>query len=159
MNIFALNINPSIASQMHTDKHIVKMPLETAQLLCTAQNLNGIAGRYKSTHINHPCSIWTRQSLSNYKWLGELGLELCKEYTFRYNKVHACEKVIKECLINLPSIQDIGLTPFATAMPDECKVENDPIQSYKNYYLTHKTHLFSWKNRNADQIINSLTSK
>ena len=63
---------------------------------------------YKLTHKNHPCSVWARTSLDNFKWLGELGLELCKEYTYRYDKVHKCEyyknMLKEENYPNIPSI-------------------------------------------------------
>lgn len=61
MNIFYLDKDPKLCAQYHCDKHVVKMILESAQLLCTA--VNEAAGKevapYKSTHVNHPCSIWS----------------------------------------------------------------------------------------------------
>jgi hypothetical protein len=94
MNIFFLHFDPKTCAQMHVDKHAVKMILESVQLLCSAHHLhpNGEDLKLmKLTHKNHPSSIWTRESLSNYKWLLELTKELCKEYTYRYGKVHKCE--------------------------------------------------------------------
>lgn len=148
MNIFILDNNPKRAAQFHVDRHIVKMPLETAQLLCSVHHMSGTINMipYKLTHKNHPCSVWARQSLSNYKWLCELGLELCYEYTHRYGKVHKCQAVIKWCEENLPNIADNGLTPFAQAMPDKFK-NRDHVAAYRGYYLGEKNHLFSWKNR------------
>lgn len=69
MNIFILDTNPKIAAQYHVDKHVVKMILETAQLLCSAHWLNGSEAPYKLTHKNHPCAIWTRECVENYNWL------------------------------------------------------------------------------------------
>lgn len=146
MNIFVLDKNITKSAQYHVDKHIVKMPLETAQMLCTAHQLNSNNAPYKATHINHPCNVWVRKTLDNYLWLVDFGLELCKEYTYRYGKVHKCQKVIKWCKQNLPNLSDNGLTRFAEAMPDEYKTK-DPIDSYRNYYASDKQHLFSWKKR------------
>jgi hypothetical protein len=152
MNIFALDLNPSLASRYHTDKHVVKMPLETAQMLCTASYLSGSPQKYKPAFINHPCNIWARKSLDNYYWLCELGLYLCDEYKYRYNREHACKSVIKECYNNIPAILSIGLTPHELAMPDDCKM-NDAVNSYHAYYNNYKRHLFSWTKRNTPEFI------
>lgn len=148
MNIFVLDNDPRRAAKFHVDRHIVKMPLETAQLLCSVHHMSGTTSTipYRLTHKNHPCSIWARQSLSNYKWLCKLGLELCYEYTHRYGKVHKCQAVIEWCEENLPNVVDNGLTPFVQAMPDKFK-DRDPVAAYRGYYIGEKNHLFSWKNR------------
>ena len=147
MNIFLLDENPQINAQYHCDKHVVKMILETAQLLCSANHLCGDGDPpYKLAHKNHPCSIWVRKSLTNYLYLCELGLELSKEYTYRYNKHHKSTDVIQWCLNNLPNIPDIGFTPPALAMPDQYKVD-DFVQSYRNYYIGEKKGFAAWKNR------------
>ena len=150
MNIFYLHENPTLAAQMQCDKHIVKMTLETAQLICTAHHVLGtepVYIPYRVTHKNHPSAIWARQCLENYIWLCDLGLELCKEYTFRYGKTHKSQAVIEWCLTHKPKlIVNDDLTPFALAMPDECKVD-DAIQSYRNYYMTEKRRMANWKNR------------
>lgn len=142
---------------MHVDRHVVKMPLETAQLLCTAQSLNGIQSAYKTTHINHPCSIWARESVQNYAWLCLFGLELCVEYTYRYGKVHACERIITDCYNNMPLLPNTHRTPFAQAMPDECKVVGDAVQAYRNYYLLHKQHLYNWTRREIPFFVKNNT--
>ena len=153
MNIFFLDENPTLSAQYHVDKHVVKMILETAQLLCsvhhvtdqdTDQDTDQVP--YKLSHKNHPCAVWARQSLSNYLYLCELGLELGKEYTHRYGKRHKSIDVINWCIINKPNIPDIGFTTPAMAMPDEFKVDS-VVESYRNYYMGAKISLASWKNR------------
>jgi len=153
MNIFFLDYDVKKCAQYHVDKHVVKMILETAQLLCgvhhvtahdTAHDTAHVP--YKLSHKNHPCSIWCRESLSNYLYLCELGLELCYEYTYRYGKRHKSQDVIEWCLINKPSIVDIGFTEPAKAMPDEFKVKS-VVQSYRNYYMGAKSGFAVWKNR------------
>ena len=146
MNIFVLDTDPQQAATLHLDKHVVKMPLETAQMLCTINAEFGVEVPYKSTHKNHPCTLWAKTSKANYYWLVTLGMHLCKEYTYRYNKVHACQKII-EALRNCPaSIPDGKLTSFAQAMPDDCKQDDAP-KAYQMYYKQHKNHIAKWTGR------------
>lgn len=156
MNIFVLDTNPSKCAQYHCDKHVVKMILETAQLLCGVHWVLNSSAPYKLSHRNHPCSIWTRECIENYVWLCDLGINLCKEYTYRYNKTHKSQQIIEWCITNLPRLRENGdLTPFALAMPDEYKV-NCPIESYKNYYRGAKTSFASWKKRNTPEWYNTI---
>lgn len=148
MNLFILDYDKEKCVQFYTDRHNIKIILEVAQLLCSAHHFTGstLEIPYKPSHKNHPVCLWVRNSLSNYIYAVDLGKELCKEYTYRYNKVHKTQEVIEWCGKNLPDINDIGLTPFALAMPDEYKVE-DAVQSYRNYYNGAKRHLFAWRRR------------
>lgn len=149
MNIFFLDWDVKKCAEYHCDKHIVKMILETAQLLCGAHHTTDHVTNqvpYKLSHKNHPCAIWTRESLSNYLYLCELGIELCKEYTYRYGKRHKSQDVIEWCVTNKVKICDKGFTTPPKAMPDEYKV-SDVIQSYRNYYIGAKYDFCKWKNR------------
>jgi hypothetical protein len=83
MNIFLLDSNIKKCAQYHCDKHVVKMILESAQILSTVLRLNGVDQGYKTTHANHPCTLWAGKSFSNWKWLRELASALNKEYRFR----------------------------------------------------------------------------
>jgi len=157
MNIFILDWDVKKCAVYHNDKHVVKMILETAQLLCgvhhvTETNIDNIP--YKLSHKNHPCSIWARESITNYLWLCELGLELCKEYTYRYEKRHKSQDVIEWCLFNKPNIEDKGFTEPAKAMPDEYKVKS-VVQSYRNYYNGEKVSFSKWKKREIPKWFNS----
>jgi len=145
MNIFALDNDPIKAAQLHVDKHVVKMPLETAQMLST------ICGYpYRQTHKNHPCTVWARQTKGNYHWLVQLGFALCKEYSLRYSRRHKCKDVIEQLKTAPESIPDGERTPFPQAMPDECKQE-DSVLAYREYYKRHKKHIASWKNRDMPE--------
>lgn len=139
MNIFILSECPKEAARLQINKHVVKMILETAQLLCTTVHLvSEIETPYKPTHKNHPCSIWARESKENFLWLVEHGLELCDEYTRRYGKVHKSKAVIEWCFENLPSNMEVlGLTKFAQAMPEHLKADN-AVTAYRNYYKAEK---------------------
>lgn len=149
MNIFVLDENPQIAAQMHNNKHVVKMILESAQLLCGVHHVTDSQYLipYKLSHKNHPCSIWARECIENYIWLCDLGVSLCEEYTYRYGKRHKSQDVIEWCLVHTPNIPMNGdMTNFAMAMPDECKIDS-AVDSYRLYYMTHKKSLADWKNR------------
>ena len=150
MNIFFLDYDVKKCAQYHVDKHSTKMCVEYSQLLCSVHWVTGNEAPYKLSHKNHPCSIWSRESLSNYLYLCELGLELCNEYTYRYGKRHKSQDVIEWCLINKPNIKDIGFTEPSKAMPDEYKVKS-VVQSYRNYYMGAKSGFAVWKNRETPE--------
>ena len=149
MNIFVLDWDVKKCAQYHNNKHVVKMILETAQLLCGVHHMTDHANDqvpYKLSHKNHPCAIWARKSLTNYLWLCELGLELSKEYTHRYGKRHKSQDVIEWCIENKPNISDGGFTEPARAMPEQYKVKS-VVESYRNYYNGEKVSFSKWKNR------------
>jgi len=154
MNIFYLDEDPKLCAQYHTDKHVVKMILESAQLLCTAVNV--LAGEqvtpYKSTHVNHPCSIWVRESFDNWNYVWNLAKHLEVEWNLRYNhnRRHKSLDALNEAGIYrlaVHSLPDKGLTPVALAMPDHCKISSDPVECYREYYRKEKVALHSWKGR------------
>tara|TARA_B100000035_G_scaffold178189_1_gene151945 strand:- start:28 stop:432 length:405 start_codon:yes stop_codon:yes gene_type:complete len=126
------------------------MILEYAQMLCTAHH---VCGRSKSKRLykiafkNNPCTIWARTTSGNYLWLYTLFINLCKEYTYRFKKIHACQKQLEKCLSIIPvKIPNGMITEPHKAMPDRCKVKN-PIISYHNYYNMEKTYFAKWTNR------------
>lgn len=145
MNIFILDKDPKKAAKQQIDKHIVKMPLESAQMLCTALSSHGqSATPYKPTHKKHPCTIWASQNKANFNWLVEHGIALCEEYTSRYGKRHKCQDVIEWCSRNSSIIPEGGLTEFAQAMPDEYK-SKDSVLAYRKYYKGEKSRIATWK--------------
>ena len=140
MNIFVLSRSPRKAAEFHCDKHVVKMILETAQLLYSAHWVCGTplpTSAYKKTHANHPCAIWARTSIDNYRWLCALGTWLCIEYTFRYGKTHKTAAHLHWLRCNEPCLPEVGLTRFAQAMPDIYKDE-DPVVAYRAFYRLNK---------------------
>jgi len=150
MNIFFLSLNPTEAARLHCDKHVVKMILETAQLLYTAHWVYESPlpeGAYRKTHPNHPSARWVRESLVNYRWLCALGMALCEEYTYRYGKVHKTEPHLRWLTANSPiQLVDVGWTLPRLAMPDEFK-DKDPVVAYRRYYLGAKVRLLSYTKR------------
>ncbi len=153
MNIFYFDECPVVSAEAQPDKMLVKMPLETAQMLCTAHRvLDGDEyadehGLYKEAYKNHPCTIWARESRGNYEWLYIHFLALAMEYTYRYGKEHLSYTKLHEPLEKHPdNISKGDMTPLAQAMPDEYKNDN-PVVAYRDYVI-HEKHYAKWeKNR------------
>ena len=174
MNIFILDTDPIKAAEYHCDKHVVKMILESVQMLSTAHwimllNNNGrsiadfkrmrdmkeylyqvtnkkLQPPYKLTHPRHPCTIWTHQTKQNYLWHVDLCKALCNEYTKRYNKTHKSEQYVSWFRNNLPlNIKDDVLQDFPICMKDEYKISKDPVVCYKFYYIKDKSRFAKWK--------------
>ena len=182
MNIFILHWRQCKAARWHLDKHVVKMLLETCQLLYTAHwvlfypllrecksaialsktqkqlevpeymwsapiSKSGEIG-YRPCHIWHPCQKWTRVCSGNYLWLAKLGIELAKEFQFRFKKEHSCTKHIKWLNDNLPlNIKMFPRRGFPIAMDIEYKISKDPIVCYRNYYRKGKKDLIKYTGR------------
>jgi hypothetical protein len=152
MNIFFLSKDPVKAARVQCDQHVVKMILETAQMLSTVAHeykYHNTPGIYKPTHANHPMTKWVNTHKNNYLWACEHGLALCDEYTKRYGKVHKSQKLIQILYDLCKSVFTFGggecnstfITPPPLCMPDEFK-QDDFVKAYKEYY---KAKLLSWK--------------
>jgi hypothetical protein len=157
MNIFLLSYDPRVAARYHCDKHVIKMLLEATQLLWTAHHTatstipnletapttKSSGGRqhgYRATHRNHPCAIWVRTSITNYRWLVLLAKALADEYHYRWPanpKPHACEAHVAWLASHEPSLPQGQLTEPAQAMPPEFKAAY-PVDAYRAYYLGNK---------------------
>ena len=145
MNIFYLSRSPVEAAKMQCDKHVVKMILETAQLLSTAHaELDGASVAYKPTHKNHPSAVWVRSSSDHYRWTVAHLEALGSEYERRYQKIHKTISEHLEALREPPKAsQDLGFTDPPQCMPDEFK-NVDATIAYMVYY-NHKAD--DWESR------------
>lgn len=176
MNIFALHPNQRKCARWYVDKHVVKMLLETVQLLYTAhwalaypilvkckspielarthKQYNtpptmhdapvalSTGCHYRPSHINHPCAKWARRTLGNYNWLAILGVEIAREFKYRFGHTHACEAHVMWLLANPPhGIRRFPRMMFSIAMDEQYKISDDPIRSYRNYYRTSKADM------------------
>tara|TARA_R100000329_G_scaffold11984_1_gene12918 strand:+ start:1517 stop:2110 length:594 start_codon:yes stop_codon:yes gene_type:complete len=162
------------------DKHIVKMPTESCQMLHT----NVVAIRYEQENgrfptlreskqyhserfpdlmipsmLNHPSTIWARESYENYVWLYSHAIQLCKEFTARYDKIHGTEQRI----LDTPQLTEDDfpiseLTPLRIAMMDKYRIEQNPdeddwdfvVRSYRHYYLEGKWQFATWRRNRPD---------
>ena len=175
MNIFILDLDPKKCAVYHCNKHLCKMITEHNQILgsisYTARGIfkkkdihpsfikstfqsfprkdpDGNPFPYGIGYRNHPCTQWAGASTENYEWLTKLTSEMCKEYTHRYGRKHAGEEINNWYSLNKPYITSLGMTPFAQAMPVECK-NTDPVKAYRDYYIKYKFRFAKWP---ADRI-------
>lgn len=176
MNIFYLHEDPRQCAEWMVDKHVVKMILETAQLLSTAhrildgeESIDTSSGRkkkvyklhderdgilYSATHINHPSAVWTRQAVENYNWLVDHLFALSDEYTYRYGKRHMTMEKMALTIQSPPlNLNEWDMTPMPSCMDEQYKIGDDPIANYRNYYKYGKASMHSWKKRQAPEWI------
>jgi len=163
MNIFVLDENPVEAARMMCDKHIPKMILESAQMMASALRRHGAGdelmplnqqGRpYKGGYHNHPCTVWTGESVDNYLWLYQHAHQLCVEYRSRFNNgAHVCEAKIG--LMTAPCALELlplgGMTPFARAFNAEQypflydEKRYTAVEAYRTYYSLAKRRFAQW---------------
>ncbi|MGW8227285.1 MAG: pyrimidine dimer DNA glycosylase/endonuclease V, partial [Gammaproteobacteria bacterium] len=144
---FVLDKDVNKCARYHCDQHVVKMILESVQMLCTVLNKNGIATPYKSTHQKHPCVLWVEDSYANFVWLKELAIALNAEYKYRFERIsdHKSIAVLEE--IEDFQYENRGLTEFAQAMPEKYKVPGKPVLAYRQFYLGEKIHFAKWTKR------------
>lgn len=158
------------------DRHVVKMILESAQLLSTAHRVldgqmqetkrlvSGTEDKYRkhtiwvlpderqdvmylATHRNHPSAIWIRERVENYLWLVDHFFALMEEYTFRYGKHHATKKIGYYLQSPPFNLKDYEFTPPPSAMDSKYIISDDPVINYRNYYINGKSHLHKWTKR------------
>ena len=150
MNIFIVALFPLLCAKYHCNKHLIKMILESTQMLCTAKSICdhggeqvppaslGVEKTYRNVHKNHPCSLAVRRSRAAFDWLAELALALCARYTKIYGKVHASEALVRALAaasIDNPTGEDFlaktvvatlptrrGMIRMPLCMPPECMV-------------------------------------
>lgn len=159
MNIFILDKNPRTAATMMIDKHVIKMPLESLQMISTNLDYLGFNSPYRPVMLLHPCTLWAKRSKQNMQWLVEHFKSLCIEYTLRYDKIHKCQQVFGkyEDEVNkmIDSLQDKGLTPFAIAIGDDMQCRQtvsdfdtlSAVDKYRLYYLLDKRRIAEWKTK------------
>ena len=177
MNLFYLDKDLDKCAEYHVDRHVNKMQLEAAQILCTnivIDKLFGFVPRnltkeenaelsvyrkankelpmadrfvpYLPCHQNHPSTVWCRSSLDNFIWVHCYANALSSESHYRYGSVHKSIQVIN----SLPDpihLKSLGFTQFLLAMPDELKDLDNPIESYRTFYMLDKNSFASWKYR------------
>ena len=139
MNIFYLDKDPITAAIVQYNKHVVKMILESAQMLCAAHHVLGNSDNvpYKLAHKNHPCTIWARENSLHYDWLYEHMMALGDEYTARYSKIHMSIDKCKHLNIHPENIPHEEFEQPPQCMPDEYK-DKCSVQAYWNYYIGEK---------------------
>jgi len=179
MNIFVLHDDPEVCARYHVDKHVVKMIVESAQMLSTVMRERAnIDFGYKSCYINHPCTRWAGETFGNWHWLLKLGIWLGREYTHRFGKRHATSDVLlgvrdhMHRMSNRLPVQyvpkfgpflacnnrgtvlgdDSGMSPFYACVSERFK-KYDPVTAYRLYYYFQKVRLHKWTKRGVPPFI------
>jgi hypothetical protein len=165
MNIFFLSESPEEAAKYHCNKHVLKMIVESWQMLSTAHwfadekfanKAHEIGVISYPAFLHHPCTVWARGSKANYRWLADLGVHLCHEYYFRWSmsrlrqKVHKLYKPLKWLRRNVPDLPHKTFTYPPQIMPNWCKVDGHTVMAYRQYYVVVKAHEiqdFRWGRR------------
>lgn len=170
MNIFHLSDNLVESAQFLMNKHSVKMPLESAFMLCAAHRvldgkeivIKNKSGKNKKiwilpderenilygvSHKSHPSTIWTRTNDKNYLWHFDLFVAMLNEYQYRYGKIHACSKLIPYLKTPPKNIPIGEFTPVTPAMDQQYIIPGDSVASYRNYYINAKQHLADWSGK------------
>lgn len=183
MNIFFLSYNIEHNAKYYCDKHVVKIILELVQMLYSAHqteadirrikkeapyNKSGKHG-YRPAYTKHPMTMWVRETEKNYLYSVLLALNLCKEYTYRYNKEHSCEKHVFWLLNNIPTFLEVkysedtirlSFLPYLTKVPicisDKSLHLSDTVKSYRNYYNYEKAKFAKWTKRDIPHWFENL---
>lgn len=178
MNIFLLDQDPAIAAQMQCDKHVVKMIVESGQMLSTAHRmLDGWIETapgtnrkrwyhpyfddvlYKAVHMNHPCTLWTREGYDNYMWHYEHFKALCQEYTHRYGKVHSAETKLDWLLRTAPNKISPIPTVFRMAVGDFPWMGSQ-VETYRHFYFEKRKRMpMKWTMREIPEWYRDLESR
>lgn len=149
MNVFILDYDLEWNVSYYVDKHVVKMILETTQILSTVNRLKGLEEGYKPTHIHHPCVKWACESSMNYLYLKQLVYHIINEWRYRFNhskyESHKCEYVLMT--LSMPEFDSDYMTEPPQCMPSYCKVPNNVVAGYRNYYINEKQKIAKWTGR------------
>ena len=156
MNIFFLNRDPLLAASHHCDKHVLKMIVESAQLLSTAHRvLDGYAAAQriplllKSTHANHPCAVWVRQAFNHYTYVLLLLDGLIREYHSRYRPQVSHKYWGENGLARALQAHPEGIPQQAWVDPPQCMPDAykrpDTVEAYRAYYMGEKARFATWR--------------
>jgi hypothetical protein len=144
VNVFAVDRDPARAARALCDRHVVKMTLETAQILCSAARVRlGQRAPYRATHGNHPCVAWAAARRANWEWLVRHGLALADEYERRFGRVHRCRAVLVAVARLGPPRSRRRREPFAQVMPERYRGP-DAVAAYRRYYVGEKLVFARW---------------
>ena len=144
MNIFAIEGNEETgeidwekSAHSQDNLRVVKMILESCQILSTVINEQGLKAPYRSFNPKHPSCLWAAESASNYMNLVLHCQAMIDEYEHRFNKTHKCQAVLKTLgeMFDPDLFPSMECTPLRLAMPDEFRSDN-PVVSYRKFYAS-----------------------
>jgi hypothetical protein len=164
VNFFYLDKDPKKCAEYYCNKHVLKIPIEIAQILSKIHHVLKSGIDYTQIYINSIVVkntigpyLWTIESYDNYIWTCKLGLELINEFKLRYNRdAHKTESVLQFLLNNPPKLPKIGITKFrGTNKFDMFQyISNDPIVCARYAYAELKCDNDSWSGRISEPLAN-----
>ena len=154
MNRFLIEDNPRLIARSLCDQHIVKRPLEEAQMLCTslwhhAPKYAEEKKLYRPVHQKHPCTLWAMKTRQNYAFAFKMYKEMLDEYTFRYKKQHGASKLWDALYDGTRYIPQGPLTkhPECFGKYEEFKTDMYwPITSYRKFSIADKNKFARYNN-------------
>tara|TARA_R100001463_G_scaffold20114_1_gene49107 strand:+ start:1209 stop:1712 length:504 start_codon:yes stop_codon:yes gene_type:complete len=146
MNRFLIEDNVDAIAKSLCDQHIVKMPLEEAQMLCTALWHHApfyaeAWNLYKPVHQKHPCTLWAVETRTNFRYAYKLYCSMLCEYHHRYGKWHGAGKHSQAIAGGIDLIPDGKLTPHPQCFSGLDHLKTDefwPIEAYRAFYTVDK---------------------
>ena len=162
MNIFVVETDPVEAAQALCDKHVPKMTVESVQMLVSALRRHGATDDdvpltakgtpHRGGYANHPSTRWVGESISNFNWLFEHAYALCEEFSFRFNKEHACLKQLDKIVDSSHLLPDGELTDIALAVGDAFHERlgfkqapiDEAVDIYREFYIIDKESFAVW---------------
>ena len=163
MNIFYVNDDPILSADDLAYRHVVKMIVESSQMLSTAHRILGtvISGDilYKKTHINHPSNVWIRESTLHYDWVWHNAKRMCELYTLKSGKKHASEKVLDVLITHPITLYDNGFKRPPACVDDDLKhlAESHSVKYAYKAYLNRKYQ--EWLDRDKPLKVEWVLSK
>ena len=160
MNRFIIENDTDAIARSLCDQHIVKMPLEEAQMLCTslwhhAPEYAEEHDLYKPVHQKHPCTLWAMETRTNFSYAYDLYCSMLCEYHHRYGKWHGAGKHSWAISRGIKLIPEGDMTPHPQCFSghDDCKTDEDwPIVAYRAFYTLDKSSFARYnKGRNKPQ--------
>lgn len=154
MNIFFVSDDPSEAARSLCDRHIVKMILESTQMICACYHVTQQAHKLppelimKPVHQNHVSTRWIRLSSSNFEWICIHLETLVKEYDQRYNNKKAhfrSRNLLNEFDTHPLSLPSNGLTYPHLAFGDTSRPDlNKVYKKIQSKYGIWSEHLHAF---------------
>ena len=164
MNIFILDKSINKCAEYHCDKHVVKMIIETCQILSAVIDVNYIdehrgkgwkskpsqqlgLPNYPPAHVKHPATLWAIEARGKAKWVCHHLRELCHQYYLRYDKNHKLEgcTMIYEAQLKYCEFKKERKTEFVQAITNKKWHRKDPVEAYRTYYNMEKFTFAKWK--------------
>ena len=150
MQLYVLDYNTQKSVEMLSNCHVIKMCLETSQILSSVRfnlgvDLNNLMP--KPYNPNHPV-IKAINNNHKINWLLDYNRCLHNEYIYRFDKKHSYFKLIElyeDMRDNSINELNIDFLDFARDFKDFNTNKTDLVESFREYYKFKKSIIKNWK--------------